>query len=265
MGREEVGTVKIAPSGTLVAALSVALLALVFLLAVPASAQDDSRATDLAGEAAEIRESPTDPDVIVDRIVVAVGDCRVDADASVVVEDDDGTRVRLTNGGNVNRNVRITADADAVTIVGTGDGGNLDGIAPSGGTDPQFGTEGETVDGDVVSSTGIRCEDDNTNNGNNPNNPNNNPSQGQYGGDRNCDDFDSQAAAQANLDDNPDDSNNLDADDDGEACEDFPFGNVIDDGDDKDLPNTGGPPLTVLAGLCLVLASTALARSVRRG
>lgn len=84
-------------------------------------------------------------------------------------------------------------------------------------------------------------------------------------GDLNCDDFASQAAAQANLDDNPDDPNNLDADDDEEACEDFPFGNVLDDDDDDELVNTGGPPLTLLAGLCLVLASSALVRAVRRG
>ena len=153
MGRREVEMVKIGPRGMLVASFFVAVLALVFLLAVPAKAQDASRDTiDPAGEAARITESTTDDDEIVDRIVVAVGDCRVGSDASVVVEDDDGTRVRLADGGNVT----ITADADAITIVGTGDGGNLEGIDASGG-DRQFGTEGEIVEGEVVSSAGITC------------------------------------------------------------------------------------------------------------
>lgn len=173
MGRREVEMIKIGSGGTLVAAFSAALLALI-LLAVPADAQDDSRAeTDLAGETARITESDSDPDEIVDRIVVAAGDCRVDADASVVVEDNDGTQVTLNNGQNVNQNVNITATTNGVTIVGRGDGGNLNGIAPSGGTDPQFGTEGQTVDGQIVSSTGIRCEDntgdDNGNDGGNGN------------------------------------------------------------------------------------------------
>lgn len=156
MGRREVEMVKIGPSGMLVAAFLVAVLALVFLLTVPAKAQDTSRATtDPAGETARITESTTDDDEIVDRIVVAVEDCQVGSDASVVVEDDDGTQARLADGGNV----RITADADAITIVGTDDGGNIRGIDASGG-DGQFGTEGETVDGEVVSSAGITCGDD---------------------------------------------------------------------------------------------------------
>jgi hypothetical protein len=157
MGRRKVEMVKIGPSGMLVAAFLVAVLALVFLLTVPAKAQDTSRATDAAGETARITESTADDDEIVDRIVVAAGDCRVGSDASVVVEDDDGTQARLTDGGNV----RITADADAITIVGTGDGGNIRGIDASGG-DRQFGTEGETVEGQVVSSTNVRCGRDDT-------------------------------------------------------------------------------------------------------
>jgi hypothetical protein len=259
MRRREVGRVKIGAGGMLVAAFSVALLALAFLLTVPAKAQDASRATDPAGEPARITESATDADEIVDRIVVAVGDCEVESDASVVVEDDDRTQVELTNG----ENVTITADADAVTIVGTGAGGNLRGIDASGG-DRQFGTEGETVEGKIVSSTGITCDrdadDDEGGEGG--------PSQRQYGDDGdngedlNCDDFDSQADAQAELDSDPDDPNNLDADDDEEACEDFPYGQVIDDGDDEDLPETGGPPLTLLAGLCLLAALALLARSL---
>jgi hypothetical protein len=42
--------------------------------------------------------------------------------------------------------------------------------------------------------------------------------------DLDCADFPNQAAAQANLDANPSDPNNLDADHDSQACEDFDFG-----------------------------------------
>lgn len=42
--------------------------------------------------------------------------------------------------------------------------------------------------------------------------------------DLDCADFASRAEAQAVYDANPDDPNDLDADDDGEACEDFAYG-----------------------------------------
>jgi hypothetical protein len=41
--------------------------------------------------------------------------------------------------------------------------------------------------------------------------------------DHNCADFSSQAEAQAELDSDPSDPNNLDADNDGQACEDFNY------------------------------------------
>ena len=110
--------------------------------------------------------------------------------------------------------------------------------------------------------------------------------------DLNCDDFPTQAAAQANLDANPSDPNNLDADDDGQACEDSELppggsgenttgtaaddqyndggandGGANDGGDvnnpkdvipdttsKKPLPNTGGVPLLGLAVGALALA-----------
>jgi hypothetical protein len=40
-------------------------------------------------------------------------------------------------------------------------------------------------------------------------------------GDKNCEDFPSQAATQRELERDSTDPNNLDADDDGQACEDF--------------------------------------------
>ncbi|MFP5371363.1 MAG: excalibur calcium-binding domain-containing protein, partial [Actinomycetes bacterium] len=41
--------------------------------------------------------------------------------------------------------------------------------------------------------------------------------------DLNCEDFASQAEAQAVYDANPSDPNDLDADDDGQACEEYPY------------------------------------------
>ena len=46
--------------------------------------------------------------------------------------------------------------------------------------------------------------------------------------DRDCDDFSSQADAQAALDADPSDPERLDADDDGEACESFTYGDVVE-------------------------------------
>jgi hypothetical protein len=94
----------------------------------------------------------------------------------------------------------------------------------------------------------------------------------------NCKDFDSQAEAQAELRANPSDPNNLDADNDGVACESLPPGgeepppveppageNGVDDDQyvspatpttpvatDGELPDTGGPALLPLAGALLV-------------
>lgn len=118
--------------------------------------------------------------------------------------------------------------------------------------------------------------------------------------DLNCDDFDSQADAQATLDADPSDPNNLDADDDGLACEDF-FGGVdpeptppepttpettttetatpINDADDDQyatptapapapseaaaatvLPDTGGASVIALAAGALLIAGGIIAR-----
>jgi len=52
----------------------------------------------------------------------------------------------------------------------------------------------------------------------------------------NCGDFASQPEAQANLQANPSDPNNLDADDDGLACEEYPYPGL------EPLPE-GSPPL----------------------
>jgi len=117
--------------------------------------------------------------------------------------------------------------------------------------------------------------------------------------DLDCEDFDSQEEAQAELDRDPSDPNNLDADDDGMACETFPYddsggddndtaaddqyndGDTNDGGGDvsnpdkvipdttskKPLPDTGGVPLVGLAVGALALAGVGFSvfrTSIRR-
>ena len=214
--------------------------------------------TDLAGERARISESTTDTDEIVDRIVVPVAGCEVDPEASVVVEDDDGTQARLTNG----ENVTITASAGALTISGTGEDDNLGSINASGGDDPQFGTVDETVAGELVRSSGITCDRDDT-------------------GDDNVDDDDNGNGARA------DDLQNLTCaellvlfrgegqyGDDGTAVVDLNDSDVraqievclekeIVNNPGGDLPDTGGVSLLALAVLGVVSAAAGL--SVIRG
>jgi hypothetical protein len=109
----------------------------------------------LAGLAVDIVEDPADQDEDVNSVgPIAASGCTVAADATVTVEDEDGTQVALTNGVNV----VISANADQVTIVGSDPNGNLD-VRPSGG-DGQFGSADQTVEGTVVESTGFTCEDD---------------------------------------------------------------------------------------------------------
>lgn len=103
-----------------------------------------------------------------------------------------------------------------------------------------------------------------------------------------CASFDSQEEAQAELESDPSDPSNLDADDDGRACEVYDYGDGgggngngtpgddqydnDDDGDvddpddvvpgtggDKPLPNTGGAPL-LLGAVSLAIAAALVAR-----
>jgi hypothetical protein len=99
--------------------------------------------------------------------------------------------------------------------------------------------------------------------------------------DLNCEDFPSQAAAQREYERDRSDPNNLDADNDGQACEVFDYGasgargaadpqygraEVIV----KTIPgkgtlaDTGGPPLILLAGAALLSTGLLLSRSVIR-
>ena len=113
----------------------------------------------------------------------------------------------------------------------------------------------------------------------------------------NCDDFSSQAEAQRELEKDRSDPNNLDAADDGQACEDFDYGGSGAGGGaadqqygrdargagggaadnqyrqdevikgtipDRRLANTGGAHLIVPAGALLLSAGLLLVRSVIR-
>lgn len=87
-------------------------------------------------------------------------------------------------------------------------------------------------------------------------------------GDRlNCEDFDSQNEAQAELDSDPSDPNDLDRNDDGDACEDFNYGSSGDGADPAGGIETGfggmvpssGPDSSEQGSLPLMLGGGALA------
>jgi Excalibur calcium-binding domain len=87
--------------------------------------------------------------------------------------------------------------------------------------------------------------------------------------DQNCDDFPSQAAAQAHLDADPSDPDNLDADDDGVACENFDYGDAggaaPPGGDDGDsLPFTGAGDRQLPLGAALLGTGLALLLATQR-
>jgi hypothetical protein len=100
-----------------------------------------------------------------------------------------------------------------------------------------------------------------------------------------CESFGSQESAQAELDRDPSDPSNLDADNDGIACEDLPSaGNGPDDdqyGNNKKapvdnpkgvmpgttvkkIPPTGGPPYLAVGALALLGAAVIVGRGVLR-
>jgi hypothetical protein len=86
--------------------------------------------------------------------------------------------------------------------------------------------------------------------------------------DLDCADFSSQAAAQANLDANPSDPNNLDADDDGQACESFAYGatggaGAGASGSSRQLPFTGAPTTLPIAAGVLLLAGAGMVVALR--
>lgn len=144
--------------------------------------QPAGRAGDpLADETSQIIDSE-DPDLVVNRVVIPKEDCTVQEGASVVVEDEDGTRVRLTDG----ENVEITSSEDQIVAQGSQDG-NLNGATLiSNGSDAQFGVTNGTEEGTVVRSTGITCNNEVANGANNGDENGGNTG-GSVGDDNGCD------------------------------------------------------------------------------
>jgi hypothetical protein len=97
-------------------------------------------------------------------------------------------------------------------------------------------------------------------------------------GDLDCADFASQAEAQAELNRDPSDPNRLDADNDGKACEDYPYDGNSGPANDQysnapppvvpnttsQMPNTGGPPYLAFGAVLLLGAAVVAGRGVLR-
>lgn len=215
----------------------------------------------LTSASVRIVDDNSDPDPIVNRIVATISGCDVGENATVTIEDDDGTRATFTNGSDVT----IIGYENRVVVQGTAESGNIGDADFSGGDDPNF----NPGDGTLVSSTGITCDRDDD------------------GSEEDADDGDADG-----RDDN-DDNRLLDLD-----CDDLlqrsrsingnggQYGDGFADADvqarivvcleqevinntaaDEELPDTGGLPLLGLAvlGLASTVAGASVIRGARRG
>lgn len=90
------------------------------------------------------------------------------------------------------------------------------------------------------------------------------PALATHSGDLDCDDFSSQADAQAHLDAHPSDPDNLDPDGDGVACEQLSTGTT--GGEGEAIARTGSSTLTFvgIGGGALLAGALLVARSRRR-
>jgi hypothetical protein len=178
----------------LCAALSV--VCLLGLLALPAAAQEGP----LPGTPAQ-GTNPDSPSSPPDLVTIAAVGCTVSEGASITLEDQDGTQARFVDG---QLGIEITSTGGQITMVGP-DNDYIGDHAVSS-SDPGFDTDGDYA---VVATTGIACE------GASP--PTTEPPTSTE--DLDCADFATQQGAQAELERDPSDPNNLDADNDGIACE----------------------------------------------
>jgi hypothetical protein len=102
----------------------------------------------------------------------------------------------------------------------------------------------------------------------------------------NCGDFDSQKDAQRVLIRDPSDPNNLDADNEGMACDTYDYGDgggsgaandqyspeapvdnpngVVPDTTANTMPNTGGPPYLAVGAMLLLVSAVVMGRGVLR-
>jgi hypothetical protein len=179
-------------------ALSVVCL---WLFAVPAPAQESP----LAGTPAQ-GTNPDSPSSPPDLVTIAAQGCTVSEGASITLEDPDGTQALFVDG---QLGIEITSTSGQISIVGPDDDYIGDHAVSS--SDPGFDTAGDCA---VVSTAGIACEGASSP----PNEP---PASTE---DLDCANFATQREAQAELERDPSDPNNLDADGDGVACETYPYG-----------------------------------------
>jgi hypothetical protein len=125
--------------------LCIASLFVLGLFALPAAAQEGPP----PGTPAQ-GTNPDNPSSPPTLITIAARDCRVSVDASVTVEDGDGTQARFVNG---QRGIKITATSGQIRIEGPS--GDFIGDHAVSQSDPGFDTDGDYA---VVSTTGISCQ-----------------------------------------------------------------------------------------------------------
>jgi Tol biopolymer transport system component len=193
-------------------ALSVVCL---WLFALPATAQEGP----LPGTPAQ-GTNPDSPSSPPDVVTIAAQSCTVSEGASITLEDPDGTQAQFVDG---QLEIEITSTIDQISIVGPNEDYIGDHAVSS--SDPGFDTAGEYA---VVTTTDIACD------GTSP--PPDEPPT--TTADLDCADFATQQEAQAELERDPSDPNNLDADGDGIACETYSYGTGGATGAQETTPST---------------------------
>lgn len=203
-------------SGTAFVLLCIVLV----FVAAPVAAQDSGGIPPgTAANGVDTGGTNDPPDVV----VVAADACTVSPGASIILEDGDGTRARFVDG---EKGITISNQDGSLRIEGPV-GDFIANHATSPDTDTSFDTDGDYK---VVASTGITCEggDDGTT-----------PADDQYDGPVDdqygpIDDPGGKPGGPTGDVDSPED--------------------VVDDTIvGKQVPNTGGPPLAVLAGAAALL------------
>jgi hypothetical protein len=131
----------------------------------------------------EVETRSTDDDQLVDLIRIPLpDDCRLTEDTfSFVLQDDDGTQADFIEGSDpADSNIRVSRDGDILRVTSNapdddGNGPDEPDITPF---NPRGGNEDlDTRNLEIVTSTGVRCQDDDNdgnNNNNNDGNDNNN-------------------------------------------------------------------------------------------
>jgi Tol biopolymer transport system component len=175
-------------------ALSVMCLGL-FALSAPA------QESPLTGTPAQ-GTNPDSPSSPPDVVTIAAQGCTVSEGASITLEDGDGTHALFIDG---QMEIEITSTGGQITIVGPNN--DYIGDHAFSSSDPGFDTAGDYA---VVTTTDIACD------GASP--PPEEPPT--TTADLDCADFATQQEAQAELESDP---SNLDADNNGVACETYPY------------------------------------------